>query len=298
MVRTAIILAVWVCITAEAFSQDTIFVPSVRYDQESGNFIISYDRDAATGRVFETVFVPPTKIFPELQCTVQVADGKFAYDYLLTNKPRGRQSIFSFDLERPASLDSFLLPVNWFYRPSRSEPFLHVVHYGDSGNVEVSQQLQFGTISSGVPGIILSRFYGQEETLSYVFGTEPTYVIQHLIDSLERIPGNRCVSRKTVGPITPPDPFVALTFLDTLNSITTQSRYLAWIKDQPTADKYLTYFSSARGKLVQGDSVGARAVLQQVLRDVDIDSTANLTSEAYALLKYNTEYLVDKLPQR
>ncbi len=37
--------------------------------------------------------------------------------------------------------------------------------------------------------------------------------------------------------------------------------------------------------------------LNQVLHDVDQDSTANLTSEAYALLRYNTEYLLNNLPE-
>jgi len=34
------------------------------------------------------------------------------------------------------------------------------------------------------------------------------------------------------------------------------------------------------------------------LRDVDIDSTDNLTSEAYALLRYNTEYLLEQIPEQ
>jgi hypothetical protein len=72
---------------------------------------------------------------------------------------------------------------------------------------------------------------------------------------------------------------------------------LGWIKDQVTANKYLSYFSSARTKLVQHDSVGSRSVLLQVLHDVDIDSASTLTSEAYALLRFNTEYLTNKLPQ-
>jgi hypothetical protein len=101
----------------------------------------------------------------------------------------------------------------------------------------------------------------------------------------------------TIGPADPLNPFVPLDFLDTLTSYTTQSRTLGWIKDQPTANKYLGYFASAKTKLTQKDSVGARTVLLQVLHDVDIDSTASLSSEAYALLRFNTEYLVSILPQ-
>jgi hypothetical protein len=85
-------------------------------------------------------------------------------------------------------------------------------------------------------------------------------------------------------------------FLDTLTSFTTQSRSLGWITSQATAEKYLSYFTDAKTKLEQSDTAAARASLQLVLRDVEIDSSSALTTEAYALLRYNTEYLLNQLP--
>ena len=101
----------------------------------------------------------------------------------------------------------------------------------------------------------------------------------------------------TIGPTAPPINIIATEWCDTLTSYTTQSRTLDWIKDDATTNKYLGYFTSAKTKLVQKDSVGARTVLLQVLHDVVIDRTASLSSEAYALLRFNTEYLVNILPQ-
>ena len=100
----------------------------------------------------------------------------------------------------------------------------------------------------------------------------------------------------TVAPTAPPVNFEATSWCDTLVNYTLESETLGWIKDRPTATKYLAYFSSARSKLEQHDSVGVRTVLQQVLREVESDSAVHLSSEAYALLRFNTEYLVDKLP--
>jgi hypothetical protein len=71
---------------------------------------------------------------------------------------------------------------------------------------------------------------------------------------------------------------------------------LGWIRDQSTADKYLGYFSTAKTQLEQNNTAGARTTLQSVLHDVDVDSSSTLTSEAYALLRYNTEYLLNQLP--
>jgi hypothetical protein len=88
----------------------------------------------------------------------------------------------------------------------------------------------------------------------------------------------------------------SITFTDSLYSFCSRSRDLDWITTQPTANKYLSYFSNAKTNLQQSNIATARAILNTVLHDVDIDSSSTLTSEAYALLRYNTEYLLEHLP--
>ncbi|MEW6702338.1 MAG: hypothetical protein AB1298_06425, partial [Bacteroidota bacterium] len=48
--------------------------------------------------------------------------------------------------------------------------------------------------------------------------------------------------------------------------------------------------------LNKASSVEYLWVQVSVLRDVDVDSSSAITSEAYALLRYNSEYLLSKLP--
>jgi hypothetical protein len=149
------------------------------------------------------------------------------------------------------------------------------------------------------PGSSLSGFTLKSFGLPYITVSYSWYYMEPDSGEPEREPTSIYVDAmvmETIAPKAAPFPFDALVFLDTIKSYIDRSHVLAWIKDQTTADKYATYLSSARAKLVQGDSVGARTVLQQVLHDVDIDSTANLTSEADALVRYNTEYLLDRLP--
>jgi hypothetical protein len=100
----------------------------------------------------------------------------------------------------------------------------------------------------------------------------------------------------TVGPIDPPSQFMGLLFLDTMSSYASESRALGWIKDETTANKYLGYFNSAKSSLQENNIAAVRTTLGQVLNDVNVDSTSNLTSEAYALIRYNTEYLLSQLP--
>jgi hypothetical protein len=100
---------------------------------------------------------------------------------------------------------------------------------------------------------------------------------------------------RTVGPVLPPDPFDPVRFLDTLLSYTTQCKMLGWISEQTTADKYLGHFNSVKVSLQESNVTAARNTLKLVLEDVNVDSSSTLTSEAYALLRYNTEYLLDHL---
>jgi adhesin HecA-like repeat protein len=53
----------------------------------------------------------------------------------------------------------------------------------------------------------------------------------------------------------------------------------------------------ARAGLEQNDIAAVRSTLHKVLTDVNVDSTSNLTGEAYALIRYNTDYLLGQLPQ-
>jgi len=100
----------------------------------------------------------------------------------------------------------------------------------------------------------------------------------------------------TIGPSAPPLNFVATAWCDTIMSYTTQSRTIGWITNQTTTNKYLNYFTTTKTQLHANNIGGARSTLQTVLTNAISDSTSNLTSEAYALIYYNTQYLLTQLP--
>ncbi len=101
----------------------------------------------------------------------------------------------------------------------------------------------------------------------------------------------------SIGATAPSASFQPLVFLDTLSSITSQSRYHNWITQQSTADKYAGLFARAKGDVIGFNLTLARARLDTVLQQVVIDSSSTLTSEAYALILYNTIYLKNRLNQ-
>ena len=113
---------------------------------------------------------------------------------------------------------------------------------------------------------------------------------------VEKIKSNSFII-KTISPNDLLGPFIPLKFIDTLITYTDSSYALGWITDEQIRDKYDNYFNTAKTYLQQGDSSTARAELQNVLTDCNMDSSTVLTSESYALLYFNTEYLVNKLPE-
>jgi len=99
----------------------------------------------------------------------------------------------------------------------------------------------------------------------------------------------------SINPI--PQDLNSVNFVDTIKVYTEKSLQQGWIKTQLTTDKYNGYLTTAKTALQQNNISLARANLQNILHNVDIDSSGAITSEAYALLRYNTEYLLSKLPQ-
>jgi hypothetical protein len=132
----------------------------------------------------------------------------------------------------------------------------------------------------------------------------------------------------SVGPTGPPSDFDASVWIDTLLSYTRQSAELGWLgrerdddcddderPDDGIVKNIEQRLQKAKRELSKRDSVQARKELEKLVQKVERiwkqsqeDEKKHgrdrwekrdqviITSEAYALLKYNTEYLIDRLP--
>jgi ElaB/YqjD/DUF883 family membrane-anchored ribosome-binding protein len=133
----------------------------------------------------------------------------------------------------------------------------------------------------------------------------------------------------TIGPIAPPLDFSASIWIDTLLSYTRQSAHLGWLgrerdddcddderPDDGIVKNIEQRLQKAKRELMKGDSVQARKELEKLVQKVERiwkrsqeeekkhkrdrwerKDNVIMTTEAYALLKYNTEYLADRLPR-
>jgi hypothetical protein len=225
--------------------------------------------------------------------------GLYEYHYTLTSSLASKQNVWRFwVITRDTGLvQDPTRPVGWFkviVDANKTKTEL-TIDWGAPSSLGIrpgdpARALSFA--SRSLPGLSIYYAEGYAPPPSFEPGMAPDSVPGYT-NLTAYGPG---VVGKTVGPTLPPSLFDPLAFLDTLLSYTTQSKTLGWMRDQTTADKYLSYFNYVKLSVRDSNFTAARNALKLVLHDVDVDSTSALTSEAYALLRFNTEYLLSQLP--
>jgi hypothetical protein len=204
-----------------------------------------------------------------------------------------------------------------------------VLEFPPSSVILPGEQLSFSFEAKGLPGI--GQFWAEGWAPWYFTEEQEDSLIRagypedDLHPTDEKFFKGVTIIRKT-----PPDPFVHLAFLDTLLSYARQSAELGWLgrlrdddcDDDERPDNGIVKnielrLQKARRELLRSDSVQARKELEKLVQKVERiwkrsqeDEKKHgrdrwekrdqviITSEAYALLKYNTEYLIDRLPEK
>jgi hypothetical protein len=227
----------------------------------------------------------------EINSKVRRYEDRFEYSMHVKNLAESNQGIRQFFYQHYADSLSWLKPVNWQKDQSLDGKLVGVTALEDSQIINPGNEEYFAHKSPGLPkiadGYFLSAY--QELDLSLILDNFWYYRDKNII--------NNSVNVKMLSPANPPDPLIPSEFLDTLITYADSSYSLGWIKDEQTKSKYENYFAYAKEKLANGDRAFAKSYLQKVLTDVDVDSTSLLSSEAYALLRYNTEYLLKQIEQ-
>ena len=200
----------------------------------------------------------------------------------------------------------------------------------DSAMVEPGQSLSgFEMMSKGLPGFrecMVSPFFDVDSLFPDLDDPDRTLSIAQMDSIREAVKFHGW----TVGPTAPPADFNSALWLDTLLSYTRQSANFGWLgkgrdndcdhderPDDGIVKNIELRLQKAKRELVKGDSVQTRKELEKLVQKVERiwkrsqkeekkhkrdrwekDSNVIMTSEAYALLKYNTEYLIDQLPEK
>ncbi len=261
---------------------------------------------------------PPINLVDEIvHAKVTKLESLFRYEYQLASLTSSKQDIWAFDVPIEIDVRNLDSPEGWIALTGRG---VHRIGWGGDSAYFIQPGNSLGGFrfeSSGLPAII--DYYIQGWAELPVLDFEPDSIIggDFLGDAKKG---------RTIGAIPLSHHFVPLNFLDTLLSYTRQSVSLGWLKDKRDDDekekggivaKLNKQLVKAKSTLAKGDSLKAREILREFVGKVeelyaehpsDKESEERekkkevkeitMTSEAYALLKYNAEYLIDRLPHK
>jgi len=167
------------------------------------------------------------------------------------------------------------------------------------GNIAPGQSLGgFGVASRGLPSI-------------REVAVHPDWVlmVDHAVTEkeLEKLQYTRdrlAYRTKVVGPAASPEAGDPLGFVDSLIGMTNDAYALGWITNQGVMHSLEAKLKAARTKLLSGNFVPARNILNALVHELDAQGCQthdectkgkHIKPEAYALLKYNADYLAETL---
>jgi hypothetical protein len=254
--------------------------------------------------ILSTVLEPTTKIEPEVRCSVTFDETSrsFTYFYSVKNEETSRQDLLEFTVgygKQTAALGAD--GTMWFggqqYEPG-ADRLLNSWSWlaagpGTSPIKPGSSVEGFRLISSAAPGVSVAYFAGKRSIFAEFVGGLSNQILQRTLDELDVFPAGRVI-RKTVAPIAPEAGLTPTDLLDTLTSYKHQALTLGWITNQGIANSLDQKLENARKQLDRGNNKAAKNVLQAFVNEVEAQKDKHLTSEAYALLKFNAEYLLSK----
>ncbi len=235
------------------------------------------------------------KIEVIINAEINKNEEKFEYNYLLENSVLSEQNIYSFLLEISPNVHSLKSPNLWGGNISNVRK--KVVSWGSRdtlADLKPSELLSgFSFISEGLPGIFDYFIRGFVEIEPVAYGQAPPLSMTTGSDIFEN-----SVNGLTISPWIP-DPSISLiSFTDTLETFRHRScEELEWVTDAGVCIELEDGLSEVKANLQAGDSLSAANALKRVIDLVEAEKETSLTSEGYALLYFNAQYLGEKLPE-
>lgn len=168
---------------------------------------------------------------------------------------------------------------------------------GDKSAILPDQRLgEFQITSYGLPGI---RDFRIEPDL-----IPPSEESDITIEQIQEVEDKAAFKGKTLGPTAPPADFKPLDFLDHIISMKHEATTLGWIKNAGIENSLDKKLDSAKKSLEKGSTTSAKNILSAFINEVEAQGCESydncpegkhLNPEASGLLKYNVEYLLERL---
>ncbi|MFH0988579.1 MAG: hypothetical protein V1799_01015 [bacterium] len=225
--------------------------------------------------------LPKNKVIVTIRSKVSKYEDSFQFSYRLINSSESIQRIENFVLVRGTNnIFNVTGRDKWEFILSEKKPLL-IWEDLDGENLMAQSDVDssFSFTTNALPGIQLFFVQGNNGPIS----TKDIY--------------DNSVKGKTIGPVDPSSQFIPINWIDTLITYKHQAIELDWILNKGITTSLDQKLENARQQLQKGNTKTARNILEAFVNEVEaLNKQENqITSEAYALLKYNAEYLISKL---
>lgn len=302
-----------VCVICNGWSQNEPV--NGYYDPTNDWFVFEWERP--TYGKTTTIYDPPNKVNPVIKADV-IYNGdvkEYTYNYEVANQLGAKQSLIDiviryqapiYDTKSPAPekdwyMNQFVGKDAWRWAKTGGEP---------SGILGGQTEKGLSLKSKGLPTIVNTAFLGDKRA---VYSPPGDYDTDEVEESFQRVYNKlkeqypekfEYVIKKTIGPTAPPADFKPIDFLSYIIDLKHQATSLGWITNQGVENSLDAKLDNAKKKIEQGNTTAAKNILNAFINEVEAQGCAvyencpsgkHLTPEAYALLKYNVQFLVEKL---
>lgn len=250
------------------------------------------------------------------QVSKDIESGIFSYSYTVKSNPQSEQDVWKFRIILPEKgiIINATAPLGWggpgwsgkttkYSHLREIKPPYRIGWTTPEGKdikpLETVSGFMFQT-SFGLPGIVDYYAEGDAPLPRCPEGMAVDFIPGYH-DLTPYGPG---IVGKTIGTTTPPADFKPIEFLDNIISMKHEAFSLGWIKNKGIEQSLDAKLDNAKKKLEQGNNSAAKNILNAFINEVEAQGCAtyencpsgkHLTPEAYALLKYNVQYLIEKL---
>lgn len=242
--------------------------------------------------------------------------GIFSYNYIVKSNSQSEQNVWLFGVilpEKNIIIDAGF-PVGWKQpgwsgKPTKyshlreiKPPYSVSWTAPDGKDIKPSETVSGFTFktSYGLPGIVDYYAEGYVSLPKCPEGMAVDFIPGY--DDLT--PYGPGVVSKTIGPTVPPADFNPLNFLNAIIFLKEEAFTLGWIDKSGIKTSLDAKLENAKLKIEQGDINAAKNILTAFLNEVEAQGCKSydncpigkhLTSEVYALLFYNVNYLIEQL---
>jgi len=189
---------------------------------------------------------------------------------------------------------SFCSPILYFYYETFVWRWVDVKEHR-RGILPGSSQEGFVLEDSNLPGIIQCFAKGYTPALTVPEEGTSRKISDHYSEITKYY--GKGVSGKTIGPVPPPERFVAKTFLDQVLSYVKESEEQGWIETNRTANNIEESLNKIGKYLTSHKFSQAKEEIKSLLKEIETLKERELITEAYGLLMYNLEYLLKQISE-